>query len=188
MSFNDVELRRRRRLIPLCATALCLALPGCDEAPREEHAAAGSPYAGHEHRDIKALSAEETAGLLAGEGLSQALAAELNGYPGPKHVLELVRELDLNGGQLQRTQAIYERMKDRAVALGAQIVHAERALDSEFAAGSLGAAELEERVREIAGLRGELRALHLATHLNMRDVLDSDQVARYARLRGYHGG
>jgi hypothetical protein len=47
------------------------------------------PYAGMQARAIKALSAEQIADLKAGRGLSLALAAELNGYPGPRHVLEL---------------------------------------------------------------------------------------------------
>ena len=50
------------------------------------------PYAGMQARAIKALSAEQIADLKAGRGLSLALAAELNGYPGPRHVLELVEQ------------------------------------------------------------------------------------------------
>ncbi len=50
------------------------------------NAAAQSPYAGMQARPIKALSAEQIADLKAGRGLSLALAAELNGYPGPRHV------------------------------------------------------------------------------------------------------
>ena len=41
-----------------------------------------SSYAGQEIRDIKALSPEDTAALLAGKGMGLAKAAELNGYPG----------------------------------------------------------------------------------------------------------
>ena len=54
-----------------------------------------SPYAGQEARDIKALSLEEIADLAAGRGMGLALAAELNGYPGPRHVLDLAPELGL---------------------------------------------------------------------------------------------
>ena len=35
------------------------------------------------------------ADLRAGRGMGLALAAELNGYPGPAHVLELADKLDL---------------------------------------------------------------------------------------------
>src|SRR5262249_20157560 len=44
-------------------------------------------YAGRQTRAIKALSEEDIAPLLNGEGMGMAKAAELNGYPGPKHVL-----------------------------------------------------------------------------------------------------
>jgi hypothetical protein len=72
--------------------------------------------AGHTHhghgadgpRQIKALSAQEIEGLLAGEGMGFALAAELNGHPGPKHVLELASELDLSADQVAQVEAIFE--------------------------------------------------------------------------------
>ena len=45
-----------------------------------------SPYAGQETREIKALSRDEINGYLSGDGMAFAKAAELNHYPGPKHV------------------------------------------------------------------------------------------------------
>ncbi|MBW5435799.1 hypothetical protein FXB41_13685 [Bradyrhizobium canariense] len=51
-------------------------------------AQSGQPYAGLEHRPIKALSHQQIEDLRAGRGMGLALAAELNGYPGPSHVLE----------------------------------------------------------------------------------------------------
>ena len=59
-----------------------------------------SPYAGLEDRPIKALSDEERNAYLNGAGMSLALAAELNGLPGPKHVLELAEELSLTTAEL----------------------------------------------------------------------------------------
>src|SRR5262245_62315440 len=53
------------------------------------------PYAGYEQRPIKALSREQIADLKAGRGMGLALAAELNGFPGPIHVLELAERLQL---------------------------------------------------------------------------------------------
>ena len=50
-----------------------------------------SPYAGLQDRAIKALSDEQIADLRAGKGMSLALPAELNGYPGPAHALEILR-------------------------------------------------------------------------------------------------
>jgi hypothetical protein len=50
-------------------------------------ALAQSPYAGMQTRPIKALSKQQVVDLKAGRGMGLALAAELNGYLGPIHVL-----------------------------------------------------------------------------------------------------
>jgi hypothetical protein len=56
------------------------------------------PYTGMQARSVKALSEQQVADLQAGRGMGLALAAELNGYPGPIHVLELGEPLsDLTG-------------------------------------------------------------------------------------------
>ncbi len=57
---------------------------------------AQTPYAGMQTRPIKALSEQQMADLSAGRGMGLALAAELNGYPGPVHVLELADKLNLS--------------------------------------------------------------------------------------------
>lgn len=149
-------------------------------------AAAGrSAYAGLEAREIKALSAEETRRLLDGHGMSLALAAELNGYPGPSHVLELADGLRLDAGQHERTQALMDGHKARARAIGRRVVDAERALDRAFASGQASADEVARLTREIGELQGELRAEHLRTHLAQRALLTPHQVVQYQRLRGY---
>ena len=51
------------------------------------------PYAGQRQRSIKALSESDITGLRSGNGAGFAKAAELNGYPGPAHVLELAGPL-----------------------------------------------------------------------------------------------
>jgi hypothetical protein len=48
---------------------------------------------------VKTLSDEQIADLKAGRGMGLALAAELNGYPGPSHAVELAGPLDLSGEQ-----------------------------------------------------------------------------------------
>jgi hypothetical protein len=67
-------------------------------------------HAGKESREIKALSAEEMAGYLAGEGMGMALAAELNGWPGPRHVLDLAEPLGLDPGTVAEVRAVHARM------------------------------------------------------------------------------
>ena len=62
-------------------------------------ALAQTPYAGMKTRTIKALSEKQVSDLNAGRGMGLALAAELNGYPGPSHVLELADKLELSSDQ-----------------------------------------------------------------------------------------
>ena len=144
-----------------------------------------SPYTGQETREIKALSKEEIDGYLSGGGMGFAKAAELNHYPGPRHVLELAGQLRLSDEQRKRTQLIFERMKSQATSLGKQLVEKEQLLDSRFAAGTISNAELERLVTEISVIQGKLRAVHLRAHLAQRVVLTQDQIRLYDSLRGY---
>jgi Spy/CpxP family protein refolding chaperone len=146
---------------------------------------AASPYAGQQAREIKSLSAAQTQDLLAGKGMELAKAAELNGYPGPMHTLELARPLELNDKQKQDTEALLVRHKAEARALGAQLVQAERELDTAFAARRIDAETLAGHTQRIGQLQAALRASHLKTHLQQTQLLTSEQVARYALLRGY---
>ena len=148
-------------------------------------AAEPSPYAGWQERAIKALSPQQVEDYLEGRGMGMALAAELNGYPGPRHVLELAGELDLSPDQLAQTERLFEDMRDRAIALGRRIVAREAALDELFASGIASEAALRDATEELGLLSGRLRAHHLGYHLAMRDLLEPDQIERYQRLRGY---
>jgi Spy/CpxP family protein refolding chaperone len=148
-------------------------------------AAQQSPYAGLEDRSITTLSAEETAAYLAGDGMGLALAAELNGLPGPRHVLELADSLDLSATQRAAVQATFDAMLLEARRLGTEIVAAERELDAAFASGTIDRAALETMTAHIAELHGRLRCTHLAAHLELRGVLTPSQSERYTRLRGY---
>ena len=146
-----------------------------------------SPYAGQESRAIKARSAQEIEDLLAGRGMGLAKAAELNRYPGPRHVLELADQLVLSAAQRAETEQIFEAMQAEASRLGAEIVAAERALDARFAAGTITAPELEQLLDELGTLEGRLRMVHLRAHLAQRDVLTPAQRQQYEVLRGYEG-
>ena len=66
-------------------------------------ALAETPYAGMQSRPIKALSDQQVSDLRAGRGMGLALAAELNGYPGPSHVLEFADQLELSAEQRSRS-------------------------------------------------------------------------------------
>ena len=150
-------------------------------------AAQQSPYVDLEDRAIKALSAEDVDALLAGEGMGYALAAELNGYPGPLHILEFADSLSLDDDQRLAVQTAFDRMQERARALGTELVRREAGLDSAFTRGSIDAASLEDATAAIAAVQGELRFVHLEAHLEMMGILSESQIHRYQRLRGYHG-
>src|SRR4030088_463632 len=76
---------------------------------------AQTSYAGMQTRPIKAISEQQMAELRAGRGMGLALAAELNGYPGPSHVLELADRLELSAGQRASMQRLFDSMKAEAM-------------------------------------------------------------------------
>jgi len=169
------------RILNLCIL-IALLSAGVSTA---QHDHAASPYASMEDRGIKALGAEEIAGLLEGTGMGMALPAELNGYPGPKHVLELAGELELTEEQRRAVQSAFDSMQGEARGLGAQIVDVERDLDRIFASGSITEDELGATLERVAGLRGKLRFVHLRAHLQVTRILSDEQRMQYRHLRGY---
>lgn len=146
-----------------------------------------SPYVSYQGREIKALSEEQRAAYLGGDGMGFALAGELNGYPGPRHVLELADELQLTQEQRLGTRSVFDAMRADALRLGAAIVAGEHTLDSLFAGRYVTDDALEQAVTQLGRLEGELRYVHLSAHLAMMNLLSPDQLERYAALRGYGG-
>ncbi|MEO6458565.1 MAG: periplasmic heavy metal sensor [Chloroflexia bacterium] len=143
------------------------------------------PYAGLQDRGVKALSAERVADLLAGRGATYAQAADLNHYPGPRHVLDLKTQLKLTPEQENEARNLYQAMEKDARSLGQQILDAETELDREFSAGSITSEKLSELTARIHELDGELRQVHLSAHIGTRAALNPDQIAMYDQLRGY---
>ena len=129
------------------------------------------------------LSGEAVQQLLDGDGMGLAKPAELNTYPGPKHVLALKEPLALTPEQERQVEAIRQQMLTRARALGQEIVAAERALDAAFKSGTITETQLTDRVATIARLNGELRAAHLRAHLATKPLLSADQVRKYYEHR-----
>lgn len=171
-----------RSLIVAGTLALAAAGPLVAQAHSHDHT---SPYAGYMDRDIKALSAEETAALLNGEGAALALAAELNHYPGPRHVLDLRTELGLSSDQDAAIHTVFDEMQAETRSLGRIVVDLERDLDRAFAAGTITDVRLTELVEAIALARGKVRAAHLRAHLRVAPILTAAQREAYARARGY---
>lgn len=163
---------------------LVLALVTSSALAQHQH---GSPYKELQGRDIKALSPEQVADLREGRGLGASLPAELNGVPGPLHVLELQERLMVNPEQQAALQRITEEMKASAQRLGRQVIAAESELDQAFKTGTADEKIISEATSRIALLNGELRAAHLVAHLKTRRLLTNQQVALYNDARGYNG-
>ena len=144
-----------------------------------------NPYAGQEERAIKALSEQEVSGLLAGNGAGLAKAAELNGYPGPAHVLELADALHLDTARLDATQQLMAAHRRRAGELGAELVASEQALDALFAEKRADAALIGSATQRVGALQAKVRVEHLTTHLTQTALSSTAQLRRYGELRGY---
>jgi Spy/CpxP family protein refolding chaperone len=159
------------------------ALHGSQGATQLHHG--HSPYAGMENRAIKALSEQQVADVRAGKGKSLALPAELNGYPGPSHTLELAGLLGLSEEQKLKTQNLFSQMQTEAKTLGNQVITQEYELDRLFKDRKASLESVQEATARAAQAQGQLRAAHLKYHLMMVDVLTPAQVAKYNQLRGY---
>ena len=170
---------------PALAIVLALLAGPAAAQHHRQHQHGQTPYAGLQQRAIKALSDEQIADLKAGRGMGLALAAELNGYPGPMHVLELKDQLQLTGDQRQRFQQLSEGMKAEAIAVGETLIANELALDQQFVDGKMTPEALTALTAQIGDAQGKLRAVHLKYHLTTADLLTVTQRQRYAELRGY---
>jgi hypothetical protein len=167
-----------RRTIILAAIALASTAAGAQM----------TPYAGMQNRPIKALSDQQMADLTAGRGMGLALPAELNGYPGPAHVLELSDKLALTPDQKVSVQSLFHSMKAEAVPLGAKLIAEEKELNQQFADHTVTPDSLKKATAAAALTQGELRDTHLKYHLAMVKVLTEAQMRKYAELRGYDDG
>jgi Spy/CpxP family protein refolding chaperone len=165
--------------------AVAFMLFGMPAALAQEHVPGHSPYSGLEQRAIKALSDQQIADLRAGRGMGLALPAELNGYPGPIHVLELAAQLDLTDAQRHRMRELVSAMRAEAIPIGEEIIARETELDRQFASRTVTPTSLQETTGQIGRMQADLRAAHLKYHLMTLDALTPVQSARYAELRGY---
>lgn len=174
----------------LKAFALIFVLPvffvSCGGAHDEHaHHTQNSPYSGEEKRAIKAISDDDIKNYLEGNGMGFAKAAELNGFPGPKHILENESNLGLSAEQKKAVQDSFDKMQRQAIELGGQIVENEKQLDALFGKSEITNETLQTETRKIAELQGSLRNVHLQAHLEMKKILSPEQVEKYNRLRGY---
>lgn len=151
----------------------------------QDHSDHASPYAGFETRAIKSLSEADLDELRRGGGWGLALAAELNGVPGPAHLLELRDEIPLSAEQVAAIQTTFDEMQAEAIEAGVRLIEAEETIEAAFRAGALDDERLRALIVEAEAARAELRFIHLSRHLSTPPLLNADQIARYNTLRGY---
>ena len=159
-------------LIPFCAYS----------ASEHSHK---SKYVGQEKREIKSLSESDIEELENGKGWGFAKAAELNGVPGPIHLLEMKKEIRLSSEQIQKIEDIYQKMKKQAIPLGLELIELERRLNNHFANRTITDSLLHKLLGEIVQVRKKLRYAHLSAHLKTPDILSFEQITLYNQLRGY---
>ena len=165
----------------LLALGLCIPV----SALAQHNHGTQTPYAGMQNRIIKSLSDDDIKELQRGGGWGLALAAELNGMPGPAHLLELKDQIPLTQDQVTKTQALLGDMRKAAIPAGERLMTAETALEAAFAAGTVDESSLRRLLSEAGLARTELRFIHLSQHLKTLQYLRPEQIKRYNILRGY---
>ncbi|MBA2469421.1 MAG: hypothetical protein H0V37_08445 [Chloroflexia bacterium] len=149
-----------------------------------------SPYADVYDPDapIRALTAELVEQIRQGQGASLALPAELNGVPGPRHVLDFAEQLNLSPDQQAQVQEVFDRYLVEAIPAGERYLAAAQALEEGFRTGTMTEEDLPGLVADVSRLEGELVTIHLTAHLRTADILTPEQISAYNQLRGYDQG
>lgn len=181
------KLPVRRPLLLLLVASLGLAGCVAPEASHEAHAdpESGSSYAPLLDSPIRGLTREQIEAYQNGEGASMALPAELNGYPGPAHVLDLAEPLGLTPEQRAAMERLRGGMGDEAIPRGLELLALHKALDDGFRNGTLDEDDLARLLRDIGEKDAALRLIHLRTHVEAASLLTTHQRALYVELRGY---
>ena len=169
----------------VAAFAVFLPCAALAQSHASDHGTSSSPYAGEQAREIAALSEQDLAELRQGAGWGLARAAELNGVPGPTHLLELAEEIGLDSSQRAAIEAIRADMQANAILAGERFIAVERALNDAFDTAVPDEETLTRLVALAGTTRADLRLVHLKAHLLTVPLLTPEQIARYAVLRGY---
>ncbi len=136
-------------------------------------------------RLVKSLMEKDLEEIARGGGWGLARAAELNGVPGPAHLLELASQIGLTEEQRYEIEVIHAQMQADAILAGEHFIKMEQALDLAFQQGVPTAKTLERLVMEAGAARAALRLVHLNAHLLTLTLLTDAQVSQYSVLRGH---
>ncbi len=132
------------------------------------------------------VSAQEKEALLKGAGLGAGMIAMMNGYPGPKHVLEMGDELELTAAQRESIGTIYGKVKAESVKYGTELVEKDEELAALFTSGSVSTDKVEKLSRDIGELQGRVRAAHLNAHVETFEALTPAQRETLSSMQGMH--
>lgn len=159
----------------------CSSVSTAQQSPSKYHSA----YSGQEKRKIKSLSKSDLDELRSGKGWGLAKVAELNGFPGPSHLLEMKEEIKLSKEQLNQIEQLYAQMKKEAISLGLKLIELEKELDESFANKTINENRLAKLLEKIAKVYRDIRYIHLSVHLKTPKILTIEQINTYNKLRGY---
>jgi hypothetical protein len=176
----------RPSLLAVGAALLLLGASGgvALRAQTPDHPAPG-PYAGQQDSAVRGLSEAEINAFRNGMGIGLARAADVNGYPGPLHVIDLAEALALTPSQHAAVTVLMSQARAEASAKGEEFLARYALLEQAFRDETITLASLDAYTAALGRIEGELRAIHLKYHLLTRDLLTDAQLATYARLRGY---
>ncbi len=147
-----------------------------------------SKYVGQEKRHIKSLSADDIDQLKNGKGWGMAKAAELNGMPGPIHLIEMKEEIHLTENQIAQINDLFAIMKKEAIPQGLKLIELEGKLNKAFEERTIDDEKLNHLLDDISSVYKQLRYVHLSAHLKTPRILSSEQIKQYNSLRGYSSG
>lgn len=148
--------------------------------------ALGSIGRGHtDAADTDIPTLPPTAAVFVAPDPNDQLFAERNLLPAAQSALLLADSLGLSPEQRQQLRRIQADVEAQVAALGRRIVLEEMQLERAAAEGRLDAPRIDAMTARIAALQGQLRAVRLQGHVATRDVLQPEQLLRFAEERGF---
>src|SRR2546425_13030043 len=173
----------RRVMLGVFAAVGLAGLTAGTTVTQAQHAHGGGDGHAQGHLAVQACASEFEKVVGEGRGFGMAFAADQNGYPGPMHVLELKDRLTLTADQAAKAQALMHAMYSESKPKSARLLEAEAKLRRLFADRAADDAAVRAAVAEVERARGEVRLVHLLTHLKTRDLLTEDQRRLYHEAR-----
>lgn len=130
-----------------------------------------------------AMTASEVEAYLSGEPQTEILSAETFGYPDPRRVVTLEKQLELTAEQLEKAVNWAGKVRRETALLGKKIIEQELFLDDYFRKGQTDYPALANRVESIGTLRWRLRLNLLHLYILTRELLTEEQLKKYHELK-----